>query len=209
MQRQILFISLFLTIFLYKTIDAQDEGPCFSIGYSADQFKHDNPYKIIVNDFNNYKTLCNATVESKLEVPDLLKGLVLGIKTNKKFTSFGVDLHFHRYSNTAKGSDTLGNSYYKKIKVAHDGFGVFLTLNLIHSKYFRMGPGFEINIEQFYNKTKNINDIHYSPILSTDMFLMSSTFQFPISFGGPKFNFDIIPYYFVLQFLQNVFIVNY
>ncbi|MFH0893928.1 MAG: hypothetical protein V2A54_05790 [Bacteroidota bacterium] len=196
MFRPILFIIILAALIAYKPVEAQEGGQYFTLGYSVEEFQTLGPYNKVIDDFNEQKILEKADVISKLEAPGFLKGIALGVKGNQKFLSWGGDLHFHKYKDIAKGYDTLDNYYYKKIQVSHNGFGMFLTLNLIPGKNFRMGPGVALNIEQYYNKTKNTDNWTYNPRLSTDIFLLSSTFRFPISIGGPKFNLDIIPYYF-------------
>jgi hypothetical protein len=50
-------------------------------------------------------------------------------------------------------------------------------------------------MDQFFNKAKREAEWARNYQKSTDAFLMSSTFSWPLSFGKEKFNFDIIPYY--------------
>lgn len=168
----------------------------FSVGYMVEQYDDVSAFDIIFNDFNANHPEPAYTVEESLSSPGISRGLALGMKSNNKWFSGGLYMQFPRYMTRATGIDSVGEDYYKKIKISHFEFASVCDLNLIHFKWLRAGPGFAFNLGQFYCKLRkdDHNFVDYGK--TADKFLLSMTARFAISIGkAGGFNFDIVPYY--------------
>jgi hypothetical protein len=79
----------------------------------------------VLDDFNAYFSQSGSSLDIAFKSPEISQGLTVGIKSNSKWISGGIDLHFRRLIDKAIGYDSLGNEYYRKIKFTHNGFGFF------------------------------------------------------------------------------------
>jgi len=185
-----------LILIYFAIVNSYAQTALLSFGYSFEQYQNTKPFDLVVSDFNNFFSEPSFVPENTLEAPGLSRGIVLGVKMNLEWCSYGMDLHLHRFKGKGFGTDSLGDDYFRKIKISHDGFSFFYNLNLIHAEGFRVGPGFSFNMDQFYAKVKigdGPYDKYFAPV---DKFLLSGTARFMLSFGPSEgFNFDIVPYY--------------
>lgn len=189
-----IFYFLFLLFFAGSL--SYSQTMLFTFGYSFEQYENTAPFDLVVSDFNNYHVEPSFVPNNTLEAPGISRGIILGCKINNAWSTFGFDMHLHRFKSKGNGMDSLGVEYFRKVKISHDGFSFFYNLNLIHSEGFRAGPGFSFNMDQFYGKYK-IGDGPYDKYFNTiDKFLLSGSARFMLSFGKEdSFNFDLIPYY--------------
>ena len=199
---QFLLLSM-ITCLCFSKAHSQNNSYIYT-GYSIETFKDNAPLERIINDFNAHYVTPTFDVTKSLKIPNILKGIAIGTKMNTGHLSGGIDLHFHRWTSVAKGNDSLGTYYFRKVYVTHNGFCGYLTFNIINARSFRAGPGFTFNIDQFYCKFKDNGGPYYKPTSPVDKFLLSSSLRFALSFGGPRFNFDIIPYYMIPFWKVNV-----
>lgn len=168
----------------------------FSAGYMAEQYDDVSAFDLIMNDFNANHPEPAFTVDESLSSPGISRGLSLGMKANNKWFSGGLYFQFPRYMTRATGIDSVGEDYYKKLKITHVEFATVADLNLIHFKGFRAGPGFAFNLGQFWVKLRK-DDVGFTDYGKVaDKFMLSATARFAMSFGkSGGFNFDIVPYY--------------
>ncbi|HNQ69038.1 MAG TPA: hypothetical protein PKN32_11710 [Bacteroidales bacterium] len=171
-------------------------GLYFSVGYLFDTYLYIDPLVKGINDFNAVKLNQGMLVEKEMKTPGIFTGLVIGMKSNINFSNINFDIIHSRFRASAKGTDSLFNSYYEKINVGIVGMTINYSLNLINTDYFRMGPGLGLQLVQCRMYVRN--DISYGTSAyekPVNNFLMSGDIRFPISIGGEKFMFDIVPYY--------------
>ncbi len=174
----------------------QAQEPMFTFGYSFEQYQNTDPIDLVVSDFNNYYSEPAFMVDNVLEAPGLSRGIILGCKINNGWSTYGFDMHLHRFKGKGSGLDSLDADYTRKVKISHDGFSFFYNLNLIHTDGFRAGPGFSFNMDQFYCKYKIADGPYDKYFNAVDKFLLSGSARFMISFGEEDgFSFDLIPYY--------------
>jgi len=194
MNKSIYVFIICIALSCIQLIHAQT--PLFTLGYSVEQFNETAPFELIVSDFNQYYSEPAFVPDNVLEAPGLSRGIILGCKVNNAWSTFGFDMHLHRFKSKGNGTDSLDAEYFRKIRISHDGFSFFYNLNLIRAEGFRAGPGFSFNMDQFYGKYK-IGDGPYDKYFTTiDKFHLSGSARFMLSFGKEDgFNFDLIPYY--------------
>ena len=168
----------------------------FSVGYMVEQYDDVSAFDLIMNDFNANHPEPAFTVDESLNSPGISRGLSLGMKGNNKWFSGGLYMQFPRYMTRATGIDSVGEDYYKKIKISHFEFASVCDLNLIHFKGFRAGPGFAFNLGQYWVKLRKDDGVYTGYGNVADKFMLSATARFAMSFGkSGGFNFDIVPYY--------------
>jgi len=166
-----------------------------SFGWSVEKMDKTEPFRKIIDDFNNHYSN-NYIMTSSLKVPEILNGGVFGFKFDGKVASVGLGFHTHLHVSTAEWADSSGNEYITQLRLNHHGFTYWFGANIVHSDGFRMGPVFGMNFEQFRTKLRDSKDFIYAhPVYPVDIFYFSFTFKFPFSFGNEDFTFDIIPYY--------------
>lgn len=188
--------AFLLSLLFFAGIGSHGQTALFSFGYSVEQYCETAPFELVVNDFNQYFSEPAYIPDNALEAPDFTKGILFGCKINSVWSTFGIDYHVHRYVDRAGGIDSIGNEYYRKININHNGLGFSYNLNLIHAEGFRAGPGFSFNMDQFYAKFKTGNGTYDEYFVPVDKILLSATARFMLSFGKEDgFNFDIVPYY--------------
>jgi len=166
-------------------------------GYGLEQYKNTDAVSLVVNDYNNYNTSSGLIAKKKLESPGLFKGLKLGMKSKVGKMSMSFNLNYSQFISSAVSNDSLYLAeYFTKIKIGNVGVCLNYALNMIDKEHFRTGPGISLNIEKFRmycRKDKSYGTSAYEK--PVDKFMMSASAIWPISFGGEKFNFDVIPYY--------------
>lgn len=168
----------------------------FSVGYMVEQYDDVSAFDLIINDFNAAHPEPAFMVDRTLSSPGISRGLSIGMKGNQKWISGGLYLQFPRYMTKATGIDSVGEDYYKKVKISHIEFASVCDLNLIHFKWLRAGPGFAFNLGQFKCKFRKDDGVYTGYVNTADKFMLSATARFALSFGKPGgFNFDIVPYY--------------
>jgi|GEM_PF-1105351 len=192
-----LFIALiaFLSFSFYACRVASQDTK-FSVGYMVEQYVDVSAFDLIMNDFNANHPEPAFTVDESLSSPGISRGLSIGMKGNNKWFSGGLYMQFPRYMTRATGIDSVGEDYYKKLKISHFEFASVCDLNLIHFKGFRAGPGFAFNLGQYWVKLRK-DDVGFTDYSNVaDKFLLSATARFAMSFGNyGGFNFDIVSYY--------------
>ena len=191
-----------ILIIISVSIKAQDNQYLF-VGYDFNTIKNTDAITLLVNDFNAHNRDIHLQVTDELKTPGIVNGFLFGMKFNSKKLNAGFEIHLQRASSSASGYDSIGvNEYYRRIKVSHPGISMFYGYNIINAKKFRISPTLALNIEKFkvYHRASKISS-YRDWDQSVDKFFMSATLRFPLSFGGAKFNFDIVPYY-TLPFWQ-------
>jgi hypothetical protein len=189
MKRQIVFI---LIVFTACVLNGKDYS-YFSAGYSIENYFNNKGLSTIFNDFNDHHDQTAQNVKHELKLPGNSLGLVLGMKLESEEMSMSFKLLGHVYSSTAEGRDSIGVHYEKKVNLTHNGFNLCFTRHILQSDFFRSGPSFGFNFEQFQTIVKNIVADNIQK--TTDIFYFSFALRWPISIGEGKFTFDIIPYY--------------
>jgi hypothetical protein len=179
-----------------KELRAQ-QGLYLMFGYGVEQYENTRAIDLAVKDYNDFIGSQGLLVEQKLQAPGLFRGALFGMKGVTERMTMSFNINFAQYTSTAKGTDSLFTfEYYKKIKIGNVGVNLNYALNLINAERFRTGPGFSVNIEKFRmycrdNMAYGTTD-YEKPV---DKFMLSASLKWPISFGGKKTQFDIIPYY--------------
>ncbi len=189
-------IILFNLIITITNVTAQN-GLFILCGYGLEQYQNTDAITLIVNDYNNYNTTSGLIAKSTLKSPGLFKGIKLGMKSKVGKMSMSFNLNYSQFINSAVSNDSLYLAeYFAKIKIGTVGVNLNYAYNMIDKERFRSGPGLSLNIEKFRmycRKDKAYGTTAYEK--PVDKFMMSASVIWPLSFGGEKFNFDIIPYY--------------
>jgi len=145
----------------------------------------------IVNDFNNYHELNDISTAHKLCLPNYIPGYTFGYKIHSRFSEFGGNIYFNKFTSLAEGKETGGTDYYKKMIITYNGFHLFYRILPVNTNFFRTGPGIGLKLEQFKAKINYNKEELFNSILPTSKALISGQNNYYISMGGPKFNFDI------------------
>ncbi|MDD3875346.1 MAG: hypothetical protein PHT69_01875 [Bacteroidales bacterium] len=195
--KRLFFTIVIVFIIITTTKITAQNGMFMMCGYGLEQYQNTDAITLVVNDYNNHNTSIGLIAKNKLKSPGLFKGIKLGMKSKVGRMTMSFDLNYSQFKSTAVSNDSLYSSeYFTKIKIGNVGFSLNYALNLINLEYFRTGPGLSLNIEKFRmycRKDKSYGTSAYEK--PVDKFMMSASARWPLSFGGMKFNIDIIPYY--------------
>ncbi len=183
-----------LIIFIYKSGIAQDRK-YLMFGMEIENFQDFTPYKLVINDYNDYHSLNDINTKHSLLLPDFIQGFSIGTKIHTRFSEFGGNVHFNSFSMTGQGIAAEGTDYYHKIVVSHNGFFLLYRFLIINTNYFRTGPGVGYSVEQFKTKLNFDEDPSINTMVPSNKALMSGQINYNISIGGPKFNMDIGIFY--------------
>ncbi|MFC1898083.1 hypothetical protein ACFLYJ_00780 [Candidatus Cloacimonadota bacterium] len=198
-------IVVFLILIISCTLSCK-EFEYLSVGYSFETYANNDGLAAIFKDFNDHYAQTAQNVKSKLDPSRSSLGLILAGKLEVEEMSLGFSLLGHVYSSIAEGSDSVGVHYNKKVSVTHSGFNVNYAYYIIQSDAFRSGPSFSFNFEQFQTSIKDL--LNKDIDKTTDTFYFSFSLRWPISIGGGKFNFDIVPYYQIPFYKMNLTKLN-
>jgi len=158
-------------------------------------FKDVSPLNMIFNDYNNHHSLNDVSTAHKLTMPTYLQGFMFGFKIHARYSEFGGNVNFNNFSTLAEGVDSSSTSYIRKISFSHNGFNLLYRVLFVNTNYFRMGPGIGFKIEQYRTRVSFKDDPSLGTMIPTNRALVSGQLNYNLSFGGPKFNFDIGVYY--------------
>lgn len=165
------------------------------IGAEAEILNNPEPWANIFDDYNAYHSEFDITTQQKPVMPLYVPSFMMGFKIHSWFTSFGANAHFVRYKTFASGTDFENVAYDKEMIYYHNGLSVHLHVNWINTNYFRTGPGIGIMLDQYKMRITDNTIEEFSTTYPVDRALVLGRAYYSISFGGPKFNFDIIGFY--------------
>lgn len=169
----------------------------FTIGYGFEKIRYGDGIRTIITDYNQHNREENNIATDTLTAPDWLHGIIIGFKLSGEKITSGCELHMPSHQSVAAGTLAIdGSSYYKRIKIGHVGLAPFFGINFFHWKKLRSGPMLGLNLDKY-----RLMDSEYKPFTNfsynryIDRVHLSLSLKWPISIGGNKFSFDIIPYY--------------
>jgi hypothetical protein len=175
-------------------VSGQDRNYLYG-GLDIECFRYNEPFKLIIDDFNNYHDANDISTAHSFALPFYMQGYSLGAKIHSRFSEFGGNVHFKSFTTIAEGNNSEGNEYYNKLATSYNGFHLFYRILIINTNYFRTGPGISFEVEQFKMKLDFSKDPSWNTMLPINKALMSGQLTYTFSIGGPKFNMDIGAFY--------------
>jgi len=160
-------------------------------GIQISDYRNKLAFNYIINDFNNYHQIYDVNTTHRFCLPDYILGYTFGYKIHARFSEFGGNIYFNKFSSLAEGKEINGTEYYKKLIVTYNGFHLFYRILPINTNFLRTGPGIGLKIEQFKAKIDLNKEEVFNSIIPTSKALISGQVNYYVSIGGPKFNFDI------------------
>ncbi|MDD2635834.1 MAG: hypothetical protein PHW82_10080 [Bacteroidales bacterium] len=158
-------------------------------------FRESKPISLIINDFNAYHNEFDQSNTKLLMRPNYIPGVLLGTKIHKRQNEFGGNIQYMQFSTSGEGINADGKNYMQTLIISHSGICINYVFNLISTNYFRTGPGFSVNIDQYRFKNKIEEGNAYFNDIPTNRAILTGRLNYKISVGGPKFNIDIIAFY--------------